>query len=69
MLVLTFLVNFKGLIKILLGTKKLWNPLFIGLLIFKLVCNKEKDIEPEQTGLLSKVTWSNANQSGEVVYE
>ena len=49
--------------------KKLWKPLFLGLLIFTAACDKENDVVPEQTVLLTKVTWSNSNQSGESVYE
>jgi hypothetical protein len=53
-------------------TKKLKNlctPLFIGILIFTVACNKDKDNDPEQAVLLKKAIWSNSNQSSETVYE
>ncbi len=49
--------------------RKLWMPLFVGLLIFTVACKKDKNDDPEQTVLLKKVTWSNSKQSGEEVYE
>jgi YD repeat-containing protein len=45
--------------------KNLWLPIFVGALLLNVACDKEN----EQNVLLTKVTWSNSRQSGEIVYE